>query len=91
MSDADAPPPVERNPGEAAGGNGDGEEGTATGPDGKDGNQSDDSVQIIEPPDPVVIDVDELDSEESRDPAGSVGPGISSAGARTSQQKEPER
>lgn len=55
-----------------------------------DGTESDASVEIVEPSNQRVINVDDWDGEELMvmEPQGSISRGRSSAGTETSQQKE---
>ncbi len=63
------------------------------------GNESDDSVEVMEPSNPVVIDINESDNEEAvstvplqqEPPQKSVNVEFSSAGTQTFQQPEDER
>lgn len=55
-----------------------------------DGTESDASVEIVEPSNQRVINVDDWDGEELMvmEPQGSISRGRSSAGTETSQHKE---
>ena len=65
-----------------------------------DGNESDDSVKVMEPPRPVVINIDESDNEDLPEavpdvsaPPEQQGSGVESscASTQTFQQKEVDR
>lgn len=75
---------------------------SAAAPDSDDGNKSDDSVKMMEPSNPVVIDIDESDNEDSHEivsnvpvhpepPQTSVSVEFSPASTQTSQQNEDDR
>lgn len=75
---------------------------SAAAPDSDDGNESDDSVKMMEPSNPVVIDIDESDNEDTNEtvtnvpvhsepPQMSVSVEFSSASTQTSQQVDDDR
>ncbi len=72
---------------------------SAAAPDNDGGSESDDSVEMMEPSNLVVIDIDESDKEEAvsnvpvhrEPPQKSVSVDFSSACTQTSQQNDVER
>ncbi|KAK2856115.1 hypothetical protein Q5P01_004850 [Channa striata] len=74
---------------------------SAAAPDNNDGSESDDSVEMMEPSNPVIIDVDESDHEghetisdapiNQEPPQASAGIELSSTGTQTSQQNDQDR
>ncbi|XP_039981078.1 zinc finger protein 106 isoform X2 [Xiphias gladius] len=65
-----------------------GQNASAAAADHVDGNESDDSVKMMEPSNPVVIDIDESDSEDSPGTVSNVRVEFSSASTQTSQQND---